>query len=243
MATALAVLVAAIGVVCVSTSCSNVGPTDAVYSFQETTSERRVDDYGDVFENRRVVQYVLPLTVRFQSFNGEGAPEVEYVLFSDKGEAYHRVTWTPPTWRRREAPVRTEPEFLRPSDQLDERLASLNDVEQLGTEELNGQTVSHHRGVRDLEQLIDAAASRGIVPFIDEQSKQQYRAGLEVVDIWSSADDDRLVKMVVRGIFLTVGSHVGYTSEVTSEFSRYNEEFDISPPPTDQIVENAATLP
>ncbi len=241
-AATLVALVAAVGAISCSPSEQDADNAGGIHSFQTTISERRVNDDGSVFERRIVRQQSFPWRVYIQYFDGEGLLTSESILILHEGAEYHSVTLDPPTWRKEDVAIRTGPESLSTSALLDAPLEFLNGVEDLGTETVDGRTLRRQRGVTDLKQWADAALA-GVTDDSVEDLRLQLLTGHQEVDIWSSVDDDRLVKYVVRGAFPTVGSRLGYASEVTHVYDRYNEEFDISAPPADQVVEEPQPWP
>ena len=238
----LVALVAVVGVISCSPSEQEADNAGGIHSFQTTMSERRVDDDGSVFERRVITQQAFPWRVHVQRFDGEGLLMSESILILHEGAEYHSVTLDPPTWRKEDVSIRTGPESLSTDALSRAPLQFLYVVEDLGTETLDGQTLRRQRGVTDLKQWADAALAV-VTDDSVEDLRLQLLTGHQEVDIWSSVDDNRLVKYVVRGVFPPVGSRAGYSSEVTHEYDRYNEEFDISAPPANQIVEEPQPWP
>ena len=242
-AATLVALVAAVGVISCSPAEQDADNAGSIHSLQTTMSERRGNDDGSVFERRIVTQQSFPWRSYIQYFDGEGLLTSESILILQEGAEYHSVTLDPPTWRKEDVTIRTGPESLSTSALLDAPLEFLNGVEDLGTETVDGRTLRRQRGVRDLERWADSVTPEGTTDSSGEDLRRQFLGGHQEVDIWTSEDDERLVKYVVRGTFPTVGSRAGYSSEVTHEYDRYNEEFDISAPPANQVVEKPQPWP
>ncbi len=124
-----------------------------------------------------------------------------------------------------------------PSQALD-YLRATGQVEEVGTEQVDGVETTHYTGTIRLDAVAEQvpADQRDAVREAIEKLQQ---SGLEEipVDVWVDGDDlVRKMSMTYTAKVPVEGETKDASSTVTMEFSDYGVEVDVQPPPADQVT-------
>jgi hypothetical protein len=116
-----------------------------------------------------------------------------------------------------------------PTQQLDALKDASYQVDEVGSEQVNGMATTHYRALLDLDKVADQMKSKVSGEFSDaiERSMQQIESS--VVDVWIS--DDGLLRRETTST--SMGPQGMFT--MTMDFSRYGVRPQIQVPPQSQV--------
>lgn len=125
-----------------------------------------------------------------------------------------------------------------PSQALD-YLRATGQVEEVGTEQVDGVETTHYTGTIRLDAVAEQvpADQRDAVREAIEKLKQQSGLAEIPVDVWVDGDDlVRKMSMTYTAKVPVEGETKDASSTVTMEFSDYGVEVDVQAPPADQVT-------
>ena len=125
-----------------------------------------------------------------------------------------------------------------PSQAL-ELLRGASELEDVGTEDIDGTDTTHYRGTLDLEKAAELAPAevRTSVQAAVDQAKQQFGSTTVPMDVW--VDSDELIRRMRFAYPLPPEAGGSENSQLVLQMDLFDfgDPVEIEPPPADQVTD------